>query len=241
MKIAIAQIRPKKGDIKSNSAIHTKWIEKAYKNGAECLFFPELSLTGYEPELAEQLALDKNASILAYFADLSVKMEIIIAIGAPLRVADGVSISMIFFFPNRTKKIYSKQILHQDEMPFFVSGNEPALIQTGTLKIAPAICYESLQPKHIKTACSMGAQLYLASVAKPQKSIKKAYAHFRYSAQLYNIPILMVNSVGYCDNFVSAGLSAVWNRKGDKLAGLNGTEEGLILFDTDRDEAKVRG
>lgn len=47
------------------------------------------------------------------------------------------------------------------------------------------------------------------------------------------MPVLMSNCVGSCDNFVSAGQSAIWTRDG-KLAGqLDNISEGLLFFDTE--------
>ena len=56
MKIAVAQARPVKGDIQANISNHLKLIEQASLEGADAVFFPELSLTGYEPTLAKELA-----------------------------------------------------------------------------------------------------------------------------------------------------------------------------------------
>lgn len=56
MKIAIAQTRPFKGDISANIETHKKLIELAISYKADTIFFPELSVTGYEPELAKDLA-----------------------------------------------------------------------------------------------------------------------------------------------------------------------------------------
>jgi len=56
MKICVAQTRPVKGDIQSNIENHKKFIDLAVSGGADTIIFPELSLTGYEPELAKELA-----------------------------------------------------------------------------------------------------------------------------------------------------------------------------------------
>ena len=53
MKICIAQTKPVKGNISSNIEAHIGFIERALTFGTEAIFFPELSLTGYEPELAK--------------------------------------------------------------------------------------------------------------------------------------------------------------------------------------------
>jgi predicted amidohydrolase len=47
VKIGLAQITPKLGDVEANLALHLQQIEKAADQGVELLIFPELSLTGY--------------------------------------------------------------------------------------------------------------------------------------------------------------------------------------------------
>jgi hypothetical protein len=57
MKIAVAQTRAVIGDIGANVASHLELIELAVAcGGAQFIAFPELSLTGYEPRLAKELA-----------------------------------------------------------------------------------------------------------------------------------------------------------------------------------------
>ena len=58
MKIAVAQTKPVTGDIDSNIKNHITLATVAADNGADIIIFPELSLTGYEPSLAKQLATD---------------------------------------------------------------------------------------------------------------------------------------------------------------------------------------
>jgi predicted amidohydrolase len=44
------------GDIDANVLEHSRLARAAAREGASVLVFPELSLTGYEPELGEELA-----------------------------------------------------------------------------------------------------------------------------------------------------------------------------------------
>ena len=60
MKICVAQTRPVKGDIQSNIDNHKKLIDLAVSFGADKVIFPELSLTGYEPHLAKELATNQD-------------------------------------------------------------------------------------------------------------------------------------------------------------------------------------
>jgi predicted amidohydrolase len=59
MKIALAQIVPKLGDVAANIDTHLEIIEKARKEKVELVCFPELGLTGYTlKDLVEEVALD---------------------------------------------------------------------------------------------------------------------------------------------------------------------------------------
>jgi predicted amidohydrolase len=49
MRIGAAQLRPVAGDVASNLAKHLELIDVAAALGADLVYFPELSLTGYEP------------------------------------------------------------------------------------------------------------------------------------------------------------------------------------------------
>ncbi|HMC85327.1 MAG TPA: nitrilase-related carbon-nitrogen hydrolase, partial [Chitinophagaceae bacterium] len=71
MKICAAQIRPIKGDIQTNIENHKRLIELAFSYQAETIIFPELSLTGYEPALAKELAINENDSRLNEFQSMS--------------------------------------------------------------------------------------------------------------------------------------------------------------------------
>ena len=232
MKIAIAQIQPVKGDIPKNIRLHQKWINIAIEADADLIVFSELSLTGYEPELAEELALPPNAPTLDLFQQISNLHQISIALGLPTSSERGNHISMLIFQPNRTRQVYTKQMLHQDECPYFVAGNTPLLFEVEDQQIAPAICYESLQPKHSEQAHELGATLYLASVAKAQKGIDKAFYIYPRVAQKYAMPVLMSNCIGPCDNFLGAGQSSVWNSHGVCLESLGKAVEGILVYDT---------
>lgn len=225
MKISLAQIQSQKGDIQKNIEIHKKWIIKAVSDKSDLIVFPELSLSSYEPELAEELAMNLEDTRLDIFQKLSDENDIGIGIGLPIRMERSMTISMIYFLPHQDRICYSKQFIHEDEKPYFVEGKEQIIISFRGKKIAPAICYESLLPGHYKKAVEMGADIYLASVAKPKKGVEKAYAHFPAIAKT---PILMVNNIGHCDNFMAYGQSAVWNKKGQLLINMNHQEEGLL-------------
>jgi predicted amidohydrolase len=233
MKICIAQTKPIKGNISANIEVHKIFIELALTLNAEAIFFPELSLTGYEPELAKKLATNQNDHRLDIFQETSNKNKITIGLGLPTATESKIRISMIIFEPNKPRHTYSKQQLHSDEFPYFENGVGQVIIKTKNKNIAPAICYESLQPTHADNAFKLGADIYLASVAKPAKGVEKAFDHYPKVAKKYAMPVLMTNCVGFCNNFLSVGNSAVWTKEGKLVGQLDDKMEGILIFDTE--------
>lgn len=130
MKICIAQTRPVKGDIEANIVDHINWINQAVNQNADFIIFSELSLTGYEPELAKELAIEIGDTRLNGFQEISDVKDIIICVGVPTKAKNGTCISLVIFQPNKERSLYSKQYLHEDELPYFV----PALRIVASLK-----------------------------------------------------------------------------------------------------------
>ncbi len=240
MKICIAQTEPQKGNVAANIEAHKRFIAHALALNASAIFFPELSLTGYEPELAKKLASTLMDRRLDIFQELSDAHKIIIGLGLPTRSGFKMRISMLIFEPHKARQIYSKQELHADEFPYFEKGDEQVIIKMQGQHIAPAICFESLQTAHAAHAFNLGANVYLASVAKPTNGVKKAFLHYPAIAMQYKMPVFMVNCIGFCDNFLSVGKSSVWSKEGKLVGQLDDKSEGILMFDTETEEVLER-
>jgi len=72
-----------------------------------------------------------------------------------------------------------------------------------------------MQEEHIIKAKKNNADIFIASVSKHADGVKKIHALFSIMAKKYQMPILMVNSLGASDNFIAAGGSAAWDKKGN--------------------------
>lgn len=232
MKICIVQARSLKGKIPENIQNHLLFVEQAAASNADLIIFPELSITGYEPELAKELASDIDNSIFNSFQDLSDEHIITIGLGMPTFTTRGVNISMLIFQPQAIRAVYSKQMLHSDEVPYFVAGSSQTFLNIKEKKIAVGICYETLQREHFLNAHQNGADIYIASVAKSAGGIENALLYFSKIAYEFNTPILMSNCVGYCDSFLSVGQSAVWDSNGQLMEQLDHESEGMLIYDT---------
>jgi predicted amidohydrolase len=237
MRICAAQLAAVRGDIAANVLRHVALVELAASQGANLVFFPELSLTGYEPSLARDLATDANDPRFDALQAQADARRIIIGVGLPTRSKSGPQVSLIVFRPLEGRLTYSKQRLHADELPWFSSGDEQLVIDAGGHRLAPAICFESLQPEHAGAVADLGADTYLASVAKPHRSVAVAHQHYHSMARRHSMIVLMANCVGPCDDFVGAGRSAAWTDCGGLAAELSDSDEGLVMIDTTTGEA----
>jgi predicted amidohydrolase len=219
IKIAAAQIAPITGDIEQNILKHCTLIRQAAEHGADLVFFPELSLTGYEPRLAKELAMQANDPRFEIFQQLSEQHKLVIGLGFPLLAMDGIRISMLFFQAGQAPILYSKQHLHIDELPFFVPGKEKILLKINGFTLAPAICYESLLMEHADRVVQKGAEIYIASVAKSSNGLAKAAQHYALLTRELKLIVVMANSVGPADDFLSAGGSGYWGQQVEKSLG----------------------
>jgi predicted amidohydrolase len=236
MRICVAQTRPVKGDIQTNIRNHKTIIDVAVSHAADIIIFPELSLTGYEPELAKDLAIDTNDTSLSDFQTLSDTHEITIGVGMPTKNGTAPSISMIIFQPRKARQVYSKKYLHADEEPFFVSGENLLCSLSNQTNVALAICYELSIPEHAENAFKTGGEIYIASVAKSVSGIAKATERLADIAKTYSMTVLMSNCIGLCDGMDCGGRTSAWNNKGVLLGQLDDVSEGILILDTETQE-----
>jgi predicted amidohydrolase len=146
---------------------------------------------------------------------------------------------MITFQPRLKRNTYSKQHLHSDELPFFTSGSQQLVLRQANHVLAPAICYESLQSIHAEQAADLGAHVYLASVAKSERGVTSAYSHYPMIAKKHSMTVMMANCVGAADDFIGAGLSAIWNSDGELVCSTDAVQEALVAYDIQTGDTSV--
>ncbi|GAA3628979.1 carbon-nitrogen hydrolase family protein [Flavivirga jejuensis] len=232
MKICVAQTEPIKGDILKNIENHKKLIDLSIKNGSDIIVFPELSLTGYEPELARKLATTKDDKRFDEFQKISDLNKIIIGVGLPTKSETGICISMILFQPNKSRMTYSKEFLHPGEEIHFVAGKNLPPITFKNNKLAFAICYETSIPEHSEKAFKNGANVYIASVLNSVNGVNKDINRISDISKKYEMVAVMTNFIGKSGNYDCAGKSSIWNNKGVLIEQLDNSKEGIAIVDT---------
>ncbi len=236
MKICAAQTKPIKGDISANIEQHIKLIHQAGLNQAQIIIFPELSLTGYEPELAKQLAVDLNDTRLDIFQQLSELYQLVIGVGIPTKQLDNseqIFISMLIFQPKKQRIIYSKQHFFESESAFFCSGRQSIYLNYVNEIIAPVICYELSNSSLVQKAKQNAATVYMASVLNSVNGVDSDLLKLAEIAKKYQMTVSMSNFVGESGGYQCAGKSAIWNVHGEMVGQLSSDEEALLIYDID--------
>ena len=232
MIIASAQTKAFDGDIERNLQEHYRLIDRASEHKVDLIIFPEMSITAYVRDRAEELAFVENDRRLNELQNLAKKKKMIIVAGAPIRVNSDLFIGSFVISPNQPIAIYTKQFLHPGEEVYFNSSFEydPGLQLNGE-QFSLAICADIDHPEHPEKAASSGSSFYLPGIFFSENGIAEAHRMLSRYARENSMNVLMANFCGECWGIMSGGESAFWNSKGQMVGSLNRTDEGLLIVE----------
>jgi len=232
MIVAAAQTIPFEHNTNANIENHTRFIEAAARHGVQLIVFPEMSLTGYDRERADELSFSAQDQRLEGLKEMAVSHKMIIIAGAPIKVDGQLHIGSFIFSPDNTVSIYTKQLLHKGEEQFFSPNlNFNPVVKSGNEKCSLAICADITNPLHPRNAAANKTTLYAASLFYTPNGIADAYGHLGRYAQKYSMNVLMANYGGPSYNMRSAGRSTFWDNKGNLVGNMANEGEGLLIAD----------
>lgn len=228
-KIAAAQVPSIRGEIATNIGTHAATIAAAVQHGVRVLIFPELSLTGYEPELAEELAISGMDERLVPLSSLARQHGIDVVLGAPLRNgATKPRLGAILLAANGKTITYAKMHLGPSEKNLFAPGSAPLAFESGGHKIGIAICADTSQLSHPQAYAEDGCTIYAAGMfLNTEWYATDAPRLAPYAARLRML-VVMANHAQSVGTYSSVGKSAVWLPDGTLLAQAEGAESSLV-------------
>jgi predicted amidohydrolase len=228
--IAAAQSISVPGDIPLNIARHLQFAALGAEHGARLLVFPELSLTGYEPQLARANTIRAASAQLDPLRRAAEQARMTVVVGAPLPGdSDELLIGALVFHPDGSTSIHTKQYLHPGEEAVFAAGpgGPPLSIEDAT--VALAICADTTHPEHAAHAAARGANVYAAGVLITESGYGPDTAQLTVYAKEHQMAVLMANYGGPTGGWESAGKSAIWSEDGSVVAAAGGTGEFLVI------------
>ncbi|MBZ5488079.1 carbon-nitrogen hydrolase family protein [Halomonas aquamarina] len=228
--IGLAQLPVAKGAVSENLATHLAYIERVAKDGADVVVFPELSLTGYELALLEELAMPKTSDVFNTLSSAAVQHNIVVIAGCPLHNEDSKPhIGAVICFPSGEREFYAKQYLHEGEDVYCSSGTQHYLFTVNDMRIALAVCADFANPAHIETAVAQQAQVYIASALISEAGYEADAKLLASMAQRHQVPVLLSNHLSITGGWQTCGNSGGWNAEGELIVAADGTEPSLVL------------
>jgi predicted amidohydrolase len=231
-----------RGDVDANLEQHLRLIRLAAEHRAELLVFPELSLTGYELDLAADLAFSPDDTRLTPLRDLSTACAMTLIVGAPVRLESRLFIGALILSPDRTVDVYTKHHLGAfsadvnpggavppAEATVFHAGTLNPLLPVGRRSAAVAVCADSFRPSHPQAASERGANTYLASMFNIPAELTSATANLAAYAVKYSMVVVLANFGGPSGGLPSGGGSAIWTDQGERLAQLDASGAGIVV------------
>lgn len=230
--IAAAQAISKRGDVTGNTQNHLQLIARAAQHQAALICFPELSLTGYEMDLADELAFTLNDQRLEVFSQAAQQHDMIILIGAPARSESGLHIGSFLFYPDGRRDLYTKQFLHMgSEDVFFTAQAEQkdVIIHLNEESIFCAICADLTHREHAVKAFESHSSIYFPSALISKKGYATDAAFLKSYASEFQMTVILSNYGAPSGGYDAAGRSAIWSADGTLLHEVDGTGEALLI------------
>ncbi|MBI4350053.1 MAG: NAD+ synthase [Elusimicrobia bacterium] len=255
MKIAIAQVNPKVGDIPGNSRLIEDFARAAQALGADLAVFPELALTGYPPLdlLEKKNFIDENLKALKALAAL--KLPVALAVGYvdrnPAKKGKPLHNSIALLRGGRIAAVRHKSLLPTydifDEARYFEPAAENKPIKFGGAVIGLTVCEDiwagtALLPSRLLyrnnpagTLCAARASIVINISASPFYRGKSALRHRLLSglAKKMRAHIIYANQAGANDELIFDGNSFALSPSGKLTAMAKAFGEDLVLVDTE--------
>jgi NAD+ synthase (glutamine-hydrolysing) len=239
LRLALAQINTRVGDIEGNVEKITRRIAEARDAGAELVLFPELAVTGYPPE---DLLLKEHFLVAAGEAVLELAREavgIVVLVGFPER-ADDVHNSLAVLAEGERKAVYRKTVLPNygvfDEQRYFQVGDGGAVLELGDARLGLTICEDIWTPgPPASDEALAGAPLILNASASPYHA-GKGVDRERMLVQRARdnlAAVAFTNLVGGQDELIFDGHSLLIDHEGTVLARAPQFEEALTVATVD--------
>jgi NAD+ synthase (glutamine-hydrolysing) len=239
LRLALAQIDARVGDIEGNAAIIRERTAAAREAGAELVLFPELALTGYPPEdllLKEHFLRKAREALEALAADTH---GIVALVGFPERTEEVYNACAVLA-DGKIAAIYRKTLLPNygvfDEERYFQSGGGGAVIDFGDARIGLTICEDIWSPGPPESDEALAGASLIVNISASPYHRNKGVERERMIVQRARDNLCVVafcNLVGGQDELVFDGHSLVVDHEGQVIARGPQFAEGLVLANID--------
>ncbi len=253
IKVGLAQITPKLGDVEANLALHLKTIEEAAESGVELLVFPELSLTGYrlrdlafsvairptvkDPIFAKLLEASRDMDIVVSFVEADQRQKFHIAAGY---LSGGNLIHL-------HRKVYLPTYGMFDEGRYFAWGDNVKAFDTRFGRAGILVCEDFWHASTPYILWLDGADILILVSASPGRGLAteqqigsaRWVEHINQAyASMFTDFVIHTNRTGFEDGVTFWGGSTVYDPEGNLIVKGPYYEEALIIAKLDLNQLR---
>lgn len=263
MRIALGQVNPTVGDLRSNANRMIEFACRAADQRADVVVFPELSLNGYPPRdlLDKPSFIERTQQELDRLAAETAHLNLNVVCGyvARAETSAGKKLTNSAAVLRAGKMIFrqNKMLLPTydvfDETRWFLSAERELACEFAGSRIALTICEDAwndrqfwehrLYPRDpVEELTQTGAEILISINASPFDMRKRPLRRtmFEAAARRYKIPVIYVNQVGGNDHLVFDGSSFAMDAEGRVIASAPSFAEDLIMVDTKTSTGDLR-
>ena len=235
LRVACAQLAPQLGDLAGNAARAGAAIDAAVAAGAGLVVLPELCLSGYVFESADQaraaaVAPDRvgewsrpGAVVVGGFAELGEGGRLFNSAA----VVDGSGL----------RAVYRKAHLWDREPAFFAAGDAPPpVVETAVGRVAPLVCFDLFFPEWVRVAALAGAEVLCVPgnwprVPVPDGERPMQLLRAMVAAEANGLVVATCDRAGEERGAAWAGATGVCAPDGSLVARSSGFEPELVVAD----------
>ena len=248
VKVGLAQIYPKVGDVKANLQKHLDTIEQASQQGVELIIFPELSMTGYQvQDLVPEVAIRPTADDPIFYAMLQASQQMDIVFGfvhedtrqrfytAAAYLSKGVCLHI-------HHKIYLPTYAMFDEGRYFDQGEHARAFDTRFGRVGMLICEDFWHMSPAYLLWQDGADILIFHSASPSRGLDAGdrlsgsrwveLVNQAYGSMFTNY-VIHCNRVGFEDGKNFWGGSSIVDPDGEFVVHAPYFDEALVVQEID--------
>ncbi|MDQ4093834.1 MAG: amidohydrolase [Actinomycetota bacterium] len=247
MRITLAQIDARPGELEANVARAAQVIADAVSEGADLVVFPELSLSGYSiGDLKEDMSLQPEDERIAKLVKETKGAGVLL--GFPEAQAHGLHIynSAAYYESGLLVHVHRKLFLPNyatfEERKHFLPGQSSRAfpILGGRHRAATLVCNDAWQPQLAYVAAQDGAIILLVPACSAQSMFPERYDSrsywrgiTRFYGRMFQLYVVFVNRVGTEESLRFWGGSHIVDPWGQVIAEADEDRENLLTIDID--------
>jgi NAD+ synthase len=242
LKITLAQLNPRVGDVAGNMGKLRDARAKAASDGADLLLTAELIVCGYPPEdlvLKPMFVAECREAVEALALETSDGGPAVL-VGTPWAEGDKLYNSMVLLAGGRVVTARHKVDLPNygvfDEKRVFVAGPPPGPISFRDIRLGVPICEDIWTPDVVECIAETGGEMLLVPNGSPW-DFEKGEVRLNQAVSRVvesGLPMIYLNQVGGQDELVFDGASFVLNADRSLALRLPAWQEAVVTTDWTR-------